>query len=337
MKTLKQVERKLKPDHDKTPSSEDPVVELRRLVRSHRALTMRAVAFENSVADRTAQKDIPQRNLKKGDAIKSDVPEDAAEAARELAKTFRDKASRLESAMIRQLKKIPIYREFLADVYGFGAVCSAYLVAEVDINKAVRPSNLRRFCGLAVIDGRLERRTPGVKLAYNGEMRTRIFQAFSAMWRNSGGEKRSVDTKYLRIWHDYRHRMTHSARVDEKGKIVNGHGKTVSAKGFAHSTGWHKAADVFLTDLYMVWRALDGLPVWCPYVADKLGYWHGSDMPAWQGGKMLTVDEAKTLVGPHQASERKSGSECEEARASDLVQANAMASEREYTEALAAE
>jgi len=94
--------------------------------------------------------------------------------------------------------------------------------------------------------------------------------------------------------------MIHSARyIADTNKLIEfGSDKTRSgAKGVIDSTGWHKSADVFLTDLYMVWRALEGLPVWCPYVAEKLGYWHASDIPAWTGGRTMSVEEAMILVG----------------------------------------
>lgn len=299
MPTTKLTKMKRQAATPQVPSSDDPAIELKRLVREHRALTRRSVAIAAMVSDKVARKDIPARGLKKGDAIKSDVPEDARQEALLLSEAFSDKASGLESAMKRELKKIPVYQHFLSRVWGLGPVVASYLVAEVDIRKAVKPSNLRRFAGMAVIEGSLERRKAGEKSKYNADLRMRLFQMFTAMRRNAGKEDApTVSTKYLKIWTDYKFRMLHSARVvDGKIQKQDPKGSTVSAKGFANSTGWHKAADVFLTDLYLIWRALEGLPAWCPYVAEKLGYWHGGDIPAWSGGRMLTLEEALTLVG----------------------------------------
>ncbi len=303
MKNLKSLEKRVLPAQ--VPSSDDPVVELRRLVKDHKALTKRATAIRAMVSDKIAKKDDPKREIKAGDLIKSDVPEDAQQEAFLLADSFKERASKLESAMLRQLKQVPIYQEFLSEVFGCGPVVSAYLVAEINIHMAVKPSNLRRYAGMAVIDGVLERRQKGQKSRYNAELRTRLYQMFASLWkcaaeRTKDGQivKEAKTSKYLKIWTDYKHRMVNSERVvDGKIRKLDVKNTQVSAKGFAHSTGWHKAADVFLTDLYMVWRALEGLPVWCPYVAEKLGYWHGSDTPAWQGGKILTLEEAKGLVG----------------------------------------
>lgn len=72
----------------------------------------------------------------------------------------------------------------------------------------------------------------------------------------------------------------------------------VSARGFAHSYGWHKAADVFLEDLYTVWRAIEGLPVWPAFYAAKLsGYKHASGKICVDAPTMLTLEEALELVG----------------------------------------
>jgi hypothetical protein len=294
MSKLKNLERKSKPKQ--VPSSDDPRVELRRLVREHKALTKRAVAIVAMVSDKEARQDIPARGLKKGDTIKSDVPEDMQQEAFLLAQQFRDRASSLESAMLRQLRQIPIYQHFLSKVFGCGSIVAAYLISEVDIHLAANPSQLRRFAGMAVINGTLERRERGKKSSYNAELRTRLYQMFSAMWKN--GSKGSSTSKYLRIWTDYKHRIECSARnVNGKiEKIGTDKPTTVSAKGFAHSTGWHKAADIFLHDLYLVWRTLEGLPVRCPYAAEKLGYVH-TGTQAWEGMRELTLDEALEIVG----------------------------------------
>lgn len=275
------------------PSSEDPIIELRRLVQIHSGITRRKVMIESSVADRIARQDIPARNLKKGDKMPTNIPLDVKMMLDAQAAVLDSYADKLIPHMKKSLKKIPIYTEFLENVYGCGPIVAAYLIANIDIHKSLKPSSLRKYCGMAVTNGQLDRPTLGVKLEYNAGLRMRLFQMFSSMWRVGVGNDQT--SKYLTIWQDYKHRRLNSSRVIN-GKIeVRGH--MISAAGHAHSYGWHKAADVFVMDLYMIWRALEGLPVWCPYEIDKLGYWHASDMPAWKGGKIMTVREAKELVG----------------------------------------
>lgn len=270
-------------------SSSDPREELRSLVMQHKALTRASVAITHMASDR---KRLDDNGDPTGEVVACRLPSDVQIAFKSLAQDVaKKKAAHLESAMTAQLKQIPVYQHFLRHVFGVGPVVSAYLVSEIDIHRAVKSSALRRFCGLAVINGRLERRTKGVKSGYSSEMRTRLYQAFSAMWKNGIGKGKTC--KYLQIWIDAKHRKMQMAT---DGKIQNGTGKTVSAKGYAHSYGWHKAADVFIEDLYVVWRALEGLDVWPSYYAAKLGYEHGGKISV-NAPKRLTAEEALAIVG----------------------------------------
>lgn len=292
-------------------STDEARAELRRLVDEHQASTRRSVAIASMVADRTVREDRERPDgsvLKKGTVIKANVSEALRLESQELSTAFKKEAAHLESAMLRELKKLPLYTMFLAPVFGCGAVVSAYLIAFCDFHKAVKVSNLRRFCGLAVINGVLERRTKGVKLGYCSELRVRLYQMFGSMWKNAAKRTKDaphgVSTKYLDVWRGYKTRIANSARI-ENGKIQRlrvvddvlvTFDKATSAKAFAHSTGWHKAADVFVEDLYIIGRTLEGLPVWPSYHAAKLGYSHGGKICV-DAPRMLTIEEALETVG----------------------------------------
>src|SRR6185312_15610752 len=87
-------------------SSENPREELRKLVQQHRALTKTSVAIMNMASDR--------KNHKTGEMIKCRLPEDVQAAFKELSKNVaKKKAKTLESAMLSELKKIPVYKLFL--------------------------------------------------------------------------------------------------------------------------------------------------------------------------------------------------------------------------------
>lgn len=285
------------------PSDVDPRIELKRLVQQHKAWTRKAVAIQLMSSDR--------ENRETKEIIPCDVPVDVRASMTAVSEALKREATRLESSMTRTLRGIPIYQRFLKNVFGCGPVVAAYLVADIDITKAEKISNLRRYCGLAVIDGHLERRSGAPKAiggtgTFNAEVRTRLYQMFSAMWKNAA--KCGKTSKYMDVWRNYVHRIEHSERVINRGvdsagkwtgKIVTGAGNTVSARGFAHSGGWHKAADVFIEDLYIVWRAIEGLPVWPSYYTAKLtaGYEHGGAVAKVIGPRMLTIDEALAVVG----------------------------------------
>lgn len=271
--TLKAIAKAAKPERD-TPVHDDPREELRRLVRKHNALTKASVALTHMASDR--------KNRETGETIPCLLPEDDRVDLLDTATRRKKSAKKMETAMLRQLRQIPIYQHFLAGVYGCGPVVAAYLVAEIDIHKSVKISNLKRFCGLAVFDGRLERRTKGQRNYYHSGMRTRLYQMMDAMRKNC--RKSGVTTKYVTIWDDYKHRAAHMQPEPEK-------------KGKAESKGRWKACDVFIEDLYTVWRALEGLPVWPSYHDGVLrGHKHGGEkchnVPV-----DLTVERALEVVG----------------------------------------
>lgn len=301
---------KLAPKPTYVPSSDDPRTELQRLVRQHRGWTRKSVSILQMASDRT--------NHVTGDPIICDLPDDRRADFKRVHDALKRDAGELEKSMTKELRKLPIFTEFLSKVFGFGPVVCAYLIAEIDIRRAEKISNLRRYCGLAVINGRLERPKAGQKNAYNKEVRTRLYQAFGSMWKNAA--KKSADapygktTKYLDVWKNYKHRMLHSERYDaekntliefqtsERASVDAIHGERTSlafrkgAKKVIHSTGWHKSADVFLEDLYTVWRAIEGLPVWPSYYAAKLGFAHGGKISV-NAPRILTLAEALEIVG----------------------------------------
>jgi hypothetical protein len=304
--TLKKLERK----ESTIPSSDDPREELRRLVLQHKALTKAAVAIDNMSRDK--------KNRETGEVMKCRLPEDAMVVLQDASTDATKRAAKLKPKMLRELRKIPIYDQWLKHVFGIGdggSVIAAYLVAEIDIHRCIKPSGLRRFCGMAVIDGRLERPTKGQKNAFSKEMRMRLFQMFSTLWKaravKSKERPNGTTSKYLEIWENYMNGAWQTGRITDlgsdklgkpTGKIMTGAGKEVSARGFVFSTGWHKAADVFLNDLYTVWRALEGLPCWPTYSEWVTGYKHGGT-PTYQlprGLNMprdLTPAEAIAEVG----------------------------------------
>jgi hypothetical protein len=309
----------------------EPRLELRRLVRSHYHMTKMSVSTRSPAEDK--------KNRVTGAIIKSNVPDDLKPLHFEMSAAYKRKAIDLEGDMTRELKKLPIYKVFMREVFGLGPVVSGYLAAEVDFDKAIKPSQLKRYCGFAVINGRLERPQRGIKLGYNASLRTRIFQMMSALWKNAAKvtlcEKHALEkshkakkglstedrkaflamcakcedcmqtsaprgytSKYLDVWKGYKHRMSHSERFrPESNELLGTDGEWhKGARASIHSAGWHKAADVFLEDLYIVGRTLAGLPVWPSYYAAKLGYEHLGKICV-NEPKLLSLDEALALVG----------------------------------------
>jgi hypothetical protein len=285
--SLKKIERKLK-KKPYVPANDDPRAELRRLVQEHVSMTRKAAAFEAAVSDKTRREDLTTEDgtvlAKKGDTIPCRIPIDRRDQALALVKGLRSDASKLESAMLKELRKVPLYSEFLAHVRGCGPVTAAYLVSMVDFEKCTKPSALHRFCGLAVFDGKSERPTRGRKLGYCAELKTRLYQMFAIGIRQN---KRHGESKYLTIWEQKKHALL----------TTRGPGQPDNkSKGWCDDTARRKATGVFLEDLYIVGRTLAGLPVWPSWYAKAMGYEHGGKVAVLQP-KMLTLGEALEAVG----------------------------------------
>lgn len=69
--------------------------------------------------------------------------------------------------------------------------------------------------------------------------------------------------RYRKVYDDYKHRLENHVKY-----------KDVS-KGHRHSMALRYVAKIFLLDLYLVWRKMEGLPVSAPYHEAKLGLVHG--------------------------------------------------------------
>jgi hypothetical protein len=263
---------------EEAPVESDPRSELRRLVRLHKRWTRTAAAWERSVSDVT---------LRTGEEVKCTLPTSHRQDIARSVKSLRAEASALETAMGRQLRTLPVYRHFLKKVLPRGVVMAAYLCAMIDITKCRYVSNLIRYCGNAcsASTGKAERRVAsagpkatGGSGTFNDELKSIIYMALCAWWKQA---RRLGANKYIVRWINVRH--TRLTRGEPKGK--------------AFHAGRRKATDLFLWDLYLVWRTLEGLPVWPDkYTADR-GFAHGSAETRANEGRVFTLDEALALVG----------------------------------------
>lgn len=96
-KSLKKLEYKA----PQVPSSADPREELKRLVLQHKAITKAATAIDNMSRDKT------RRDT--GEVMKCRLPEDVMVDLQETARRNTKRAQQLKSAMLRELRKVPIY------------------------------------------------------------------------------------------------------------------------------------------------------------------------------------------------------------------------------------
>lgn len=268
----------------------DPISELRQVVRQHKYLTQLSVRTNHAVSDR--------KDRETGETIKTLAPPQVVLDAKAAAESAKKEADRLRSSMRRLLRGIPVYDEFLSHVPGVGEVTASYLVTMVRIDRCPNVSNLIRYCGYACsADGKSERRSGAPKFAPDGSktegtgtfnqtlkivLRTAFCQGMRMPWKGP-----RASHKYLRRWEEAKH----SALT-----VLNPRLGRVMRDGEADDKGRRKATDLFLWDLYVMWRTLEGLPIRPDKYSAVRGRYHNGQ-EAKDAQYMLALDEAKEIVG----------------------------------------
>ncbi len=185
-----------------------------------------------------------------------------------------------EEHMAKVIAKIvqqhPLWSAFLEGVKGCGPLMSAVILSEFDIRKAERISQFWALAGLDVAaDGRgrgryaehLVERSYKDKdgkdqvkkgITFNPFLKTKLVGVLASCFL-----KQSPDgCKYRRVYDDYKHRLENHEKHKDK------------SKGHRHNMAMRYMVKVFLQDLWMAWRELEGLPITKPYHEAVLGHVH---------------------------------------------------------------
>ena len=190
-------------------------------------------------------------------------------------------------------------RKLLRDAYPFGPrEHHPYKAWLAEVRRACGPASAPAIpCGACAGrgwvnedgQGKAQRARAGEKLDFHARLKVGLFQAFSALQKDA---KRN-ESPYFRRLVEYKHRLQTGGRYDEATNTFDGR---KGGKAIVHNMAWRPAAQLLIEHLYIVWRTLEGLPVWPSYEAVKLGYGHGGKVVV-NAPKMLTLDEALAVVG----------------------------------------
>ncbi len=172
------------------------------------------------------------------------------------------------------LEDFPIWVEWMIDVRGVGPAMAAVIISEFDIHKAKYPSSFWAYAGLDVAKdgaGRSRRTEHLVKrqyidkdgkeaernsITFNPWLKTKLMGVLASSFVRAGAGK------YEQIYRDYKHRLESNPAHDEK------------SKGHRDNMAKRYMVKMFLVDLHMEWRELEGLSVSVPYSEGKLGLRH---------------------------------------------------------------
>lgn len=213
-----------------------------------------------------------------------------AENFKEISDAARKQEKAIEKMLCKTLKRFPIYTEWLSKVKGVGSISAGWIVGEFNIEEASTVSKLWQFSGLnpgKVLgkkrienkDGtfslvptnvavRGDKLTPGFVAPFNKRLRTALLGVMAP------GFVKAQNDYCMKYYYPYKLRLEQEENPiatddPEKAKAW----KDVS-KGRRDAAAKRYMVKMFLKDLYVTWRTIEGLPVRPPYQEEYLGHKH---------------------------------------------------------------
>ncbi len=183
---------------------------------------------------------------------------------------------KMAKVIAKLVQQHPLWDAFLDGVRGCGPLMSAVILSEFNIHKAERISQFWAYAGLDVAsDGRGRGRytehlvdvtytDKGGKeatrkgITFNPFLKTKLVGVLATCFLKQPAE----ECKYRKVYDDYKHRLeNHPAHQDK-------------SKGHRHNMAMRYMIKIFLQDLWLAWRELEGLPVTPTYQEAVLGHKH---------------------------------------------------------------
>lgn len=181
----------------------------------------------------------------------------------------------------RLLRKEPIWK-WLKEQKGVGPTMGGVLVAYTNVKRAPTASALWKWCGLAVVDGRADRRHKGHKCNYNPFLKGKMLKVLAESFIKSNSPWRDI--------YDDRKNRRKNQLVDTcmgcKGSGKYEKKPCTNCKGTGGPAPWgasdaHRHRDAlrvmvkqFLAQFWEEGRKLEGLEVRVPYAEEYLGRKH---------------------------------------------------------------
>jgi hypothetical protein len=180
-----------------------------------------------------------------------------------------------DKVMINHGKDVPVW-DWVTTIKGLkSGSLPARLLAQIDdINKFDTVSKLWRFSGYAVIDGHAERGKKGEKGHYSRKLKSTCYLIADQFIRQQTpgysdiyyGEKARQRELHPQAWCINCDQAAEKYKKRHKGKLVDAyrcpnHEKEHVVRwsdGHIHNCAWRKMIKVFLKDLWIEWRAIEG-------------------------------------------------------------------------------
>lgn len=191
--------------------------------------------------------------------------------------------------MVPQLEKVPIYSTYLHNVVGVGPAMASVLIGWLDPHKARHVSSFWRYAGLDVGSdgrGRSRRSEHLVEREYvdrNGELKRKLSVTYEPFVKSKlmgvlAGSFIRTGSPWREVYDSYKHRLeTDPSRakvplVEYKRRNKQGEDVTqLWPPGRINDAAKRYMVKMFLAELWVKWRTLEGLPVTEPYTVTKQG------------------------------------------------------------------
>jgi hypothetical protein len=172
------------------------------------------------------------------------------------------------------LDEFPIYDHFLKGVKGVGPAMAAVIISELDPHKARHVSSFWKYSGLDVAqdgNGRSRKKDHLQLVKYinrDGEEAEKNGITFNPFLKTKllgvlGSSFLRASAPYADIYYGYKNRLEQHEAHKDKTKLHK------------HNMANRYMVKVFLQDLWLKWREIEGLEVTAPYAEAKLGLVHG--------------------------------------------------------------
>jgi hypothetical protein len=191
--------------------------------------------------------------------------------------TLLDREHDLEVSIKEMVEQFPLWEQFLSKVKGCGPLMSAVILSELDPYKARHVSSFWKYAGLDVAEdgkGRSKRAEHLIDVEYvnkRGEKATKKSITYNPFLKAKlagvlSGSFLRCASPYSEVYYNYKARLENRPDLAEARPIVR------------HRMALRYMMKMFLRDLWLTWREIEGLPVTADYATAKLGIVHGAEM-----------------------------------------------------------
>lgn len=198
-----------------------------------------------------------QRNrIQMGNRLNADErgADQLSKKGRELYEKYSERFEENEKEIEKDIKKLIKGIQIIEDmqqVKGIGPMFAASLAAMIDIERSPNFSNLLRYSGYGIKDGKIDKPTKGQKLPYNKHLKTLLYNIATSFMKVKGSPYRVVYDTAKAYYEQSRPEWTDMHR---------------------HRAATRKMIKVFVSHLYEHWKSLDGVKIRHPYVYEYLGH-----------------------------------------------------------------